>query len=150
MVFKIKVKGFTLIEVLLAISLFSILLSFSLVNLGTFSSIKNEVDVDLTSNKIINFINKSKLYCRDKSKEGGYIYFNVSGQNITFNVGLQKIFKMELPDGFTLNSVGNDNKIKIDNRGITADACSIKFRDRKGEMHCITICVGTAYVELKY
>ncbi|MFL0196878.1 type II secretion system protein [Clostridium sp. WILCCON 0269] len=150
MVFKIKVKGFTLIEVLLAISLFSILLSFSLVNLGTFSSIKNEVDVDLTSNRIINFINKSKLYCRDKSKEGGYIYFNVSSQNITFNVGLQKIFKMELPDGFTLNAVGNDNKIKIDHRGITADACSIKFRDRKGELHCITICVGTAYVELKY
>lgn len=147
---EIKLKGSTLIELILVIGLFSILLSFTLINMGAFSSMKNRIDVDLTGNRIINFINNSKIYCRDKGKQGGYIYFNVKDGNITFSSGLEEIFKMELPEGFTLNQVSNDNRIKIDNRGITADACSIKFKDRKGEMHCLTMCVGTAYVEFKY
>ncbi|WP_368487847.1 type II secretion system protein [Clostridium sp. BJN0013] len=150
MMLEIKSKGFTLIELILVIGLFSMLLSFSLINMGAFSSIKNKIDVDLTGNRIVNFINNSKLYCRDKGKQGGYIYFNVRDGNITFNSGLTEISKMELPEGFTLNQVSDDNKIKIDSRGITADACSIKFKDRKGELHCLTMCVGTAYVEFKY
>ncbi|UZQ50891.1 type II secretion system protein [Clostridium kluyveri] len=150
MMLEIKLKGFTLIELILVIGLFSILLSFTLINMGAFSSMKNRIDVDLTGNRIINFINNSKIYCRDKGKQGGYIYFNVKDGNITFSSGLEEIFKMELPEGFTLNQVSNDNRIKIDNRGITADACSIKFKDRKGEMHCLTMCVGTTYVEFKY
>lgn len=148
--FKIKSKGFTLIELILVIGLISALLSFSLINMGGFSSIKNRIDVDLTGNRIINFINNSKIYCRDKSRGSGYIYFNVKDGIITFNSGMKQIFKMELPEGFILNQVSNDNRIKIDNRGITGDACSIKFKDRKGEIHCITMCVGTSYVEFKY
>lgn len=147
---RIKTKGFTLLELLLVMSIFSILLSFSLINLGAFSKITNKVEVDLTDNNIINFINKSKAYCRDNRKEGGYIYFDENNKSITFIIGLDEIFKMKLPDGFTLNKVRDDNKIKIDNRGITQDACSIKFKDRKGEIHCLTMCVGTAYVEIKY
>ncbi|WP_333860394.1 type II secretion system protein [Clostridium sp.] len=147
---KSKAKGFTLMELILTIALFSMLLSFSLINMGGFSSIKNRIDVDLTGNRIINFINNSKIYCRDKSKKSGYIYFNVKDGIITFNSGMEEILKMELPEGFILNQVSNDNKIKIDNRGITADACSIKFKDRKGEIHCLTMCVGTSYVEFKY
>lgn len=150
MMLEIKSKGFTLIELILVIGLFSMLLSFTLINMGAFSSMKNRIDVDLTGNRIINFINNSKIYCRDKGKQGGYINFDVKDGNITFSSGLEVIFKMELPEGFTLNQVSDDNRIKIDNRGITADACSIKFKDRKGEMHCLTMCVGTAYVELKY
>ncbi|WP_406542253.1 type II secretion system protein [Clostridium ljungdahlii] len=73
---KIKKKGFTVIELLLVLSIFSILLSFSLVNLGTFGNLKNKIDVDLTNNNILDFINKSKTYCRDKEEEGGYIYFD--------------------------------------------------------------------------
>lgn len=147
---KIKRRGFTVIELLLVLSIFSILLSFSLVNLSTFNNFKNKIDVDLTNNNILDFINKSKTYCRDKKGEGGYIYFDTRNNEITFNVGLDEIFKLKLPEGFVLNPVRDDNRIKIDNMGITEDACSIKFKDRKGEMHCITMCVGTAYVDIKY
>ncbi|AZV56095.1 type II secretion system protein [Clostridium sp. AWRP] len=147
---KIKKRGFTVIELLLVLSIFSILLSFSLVNLGTFSNLKNKIDVDLTNNNILDFINKSKTYCRDEKEEGGYIYFDTKNNEITFNVELGEIFKLKLPEGFVLNRVREDNRIKIDNMGITEDACSIKFKDRKGEMHCITMCVGTAYVDIKY
>lgn len=147
---KIKIKGFTLVELMLVVGLFSLLLSFSLVNMRAFGSLKNKIDVDVTSNTIINFINNSKLYCRDKSKQGGYIYFNVKDGNMAFYTGLQQIYKMQLPEGFVLNGVNGDNKIKIDSRGITSDACSIKFKDRRGEIHCLTMCVGTAYVECKY
>ncbi|CAB1242872.1 type II secretion system protein [Clostridium sp. MT-14] len=145
-----KSRGFTLIELLLTMSLFSVIFSFSLITLGFYSKITNEIDVDLTDNNIINFINKSKAYCRDNKKEGGYIYFDQDSECITFNVGLNEIFNMRLPEGFTLNGVRDDNRIKIDNRGITQDACSIKFKDRKEKIHCLTMCVGTAYVEIKY
>jgi prepilin-type N-terminal cleavage/methylation domain-containing protein len=150
MIFTVKRRGFTLLELLLVISVFSVLLSFSLINSGLFSKIVNDIDVDLTNNNIIDFINRSKIYCRDNKREGGYIYFDGSSESITFNMGLDEIFSMKLPEGFILDKVRDDNKIKIDNRGITEDACSIKFKDRRGKIHCLTMCVGTAYVEIKY
>ncbi|WP_294181327.1 MULTISPECIES: type II secretion system protein [Clostridium] len=150
MISKVKSRGFTLLELTLTISIFYIIFSFSLITLGFYNKITNDIDVDLTENNIVNFINKSKTYCRDSRGEGGYIYFDQSSESMTFNVNLNEIFYMKLPEGFTLNKVRNDNKIEIDSRGITQDACSIKFKDRREEVHCLTMCVGTAYVEIKY
>lgn len=146
---KNKKKGFTVIELLIVIGMISILFSCSLVNFGGYNKLQNRIDVDIFSNSLINLINNSKEYCRDKNI-GGYLYFDTEKNFVCLNSGTQRVYKLELPDKFTLNIVRPGNKIKIDNRGITEDACTIQYKDREGEMHCITMCVGTAFVEFKY
>lgn len=143
-----KNKGFTLIEMLVVIGIIATFLSFSLINFGAYRKLTNKVDSEIFSNSLLNFINNSKEYCRDNGS-GGYIYFNCDNDVITFNCGLKEIYRLPLPEGFEMNKVRDDNKIQIDNRGITADACTINFKDREGTMHSMGMGVGTAYVEIK-
>lgn len=145
---KFKNKGFTLIELILVLGIISIFLSFSLINIGGYRKLNNEIDVDLFSNSLLNYINDSKEYCR-YNNTGGHIYFDSERNLITLNIGIREINKLALPDGFSLKEVGKDNKIKITNIGTTGSSCTIKFKDRKGETHDITMCVGTEYVQIK-
>lgn len=142
-------KGFTLIELIIVISILSIIFSYSLVSLGAISNLENKIDVDIFDNKLLCFINRSKVYCREK-QVGGDIGFNLNRRNITFNNGIQEIFKMDFPENFDIVSSTNRHIITINDRGIVKNACSIKFKDRKGNMHCITICVGSFYAEVKF
>ncbi|WP_241428169.1 type II secretion system protein [Clostridium sp. DJ247] len=143
-----KHKGFTFIELIIVLSILCTIFSMSLVNIGGYSKLQNSIDVDVFSNDVVNFINNSKSYCRDNNI-GGYIYFDTNKNSVSFICGLKKIYTLNLPDKFTLNIVRPGNKIKIDNRGITSDACTIRYKDRKGKPHYITMSVGTAYVEIK-
>lgn len=146
---KNRKKGFTILELVMVIGMASILFSISLINFGGYNKVQNKIDVDIFSNSLINLVNNSKEYCRDKNV-GGYLYFNTEKNAICLNCALQQIYRLDLPDEFKLNIVRPGNKIKIDNRGITEDACSIQYKDRENKMHCITMCVGTAFVEFKY
>jgi prepilin-type N-terminal cleavage/methylation domain-containing protein len=146
---KNKKRGFTIIELIIVLGMVSILLSITLINFGGYNKLKNKVDVDVFSNSLINLVNNSKEYCRDNNI-GGYLYFDTEKSVIYLNCGLQQVYKLQSPDKFKLNIVRPGNKIKIDNRGITEDACTIQYKDRENEIHCITMCVGTAFVEFKY
>lgn len=143
-----KKKGFTIIELLCALSILSILFSFSMMNFSGFNKLQNKIDVDVFNNSLINFINYSKEYCREENVSG-YIYFDIEKGFIYLVCGIQKINQLQLPQNFTLNIVRPGNKIKIDNRGMTEDACTIQFKDREGKIHYSTMCVGTAFVEIK-
>ena len=145
---KVKSKGFTIIELVLVIGIISVFLSFSLINASGYRKLNNKIDVDFFSNSLLNYINNSKEYCRD-NVERGYIYFDSERDLITLNCGIKQINTLPLPDGFSLNDVRSDNKIEITNMGTTGSACTIKFRDREGELHHITMCVGTEYVDIK-
>ncbi len=145
---KLKSKGFTLIELMLVFTIISILLSYSFVNLGGLNKLQDNIEAETFGNVMVNFINNSREYCRDE-KIGGYIYLDKDREALTLNCGLDEIRKLSLPSKFTLNIGRSGKKIKIDNKGMTEDACSIIFKDRKGKIHYVTICVGTAYVDFK-
>jgi len=145
---KFKNKGFTFIELILVIAMISVFLSLSLINIGAYRKLNNKIDVELFSNSLLNYINNSKEYCRD-NEIGGYIYFDSERNIITLNCGIRQISSLPLPDDFSLREVGVDNKIKITNIGTTGSSCTIKFKDREGESHDITMCVGTEYVQIK-
>lgn len=144
----VKSKGFTIIELVLVIGIISVFLSFSLINASGYKKLSNKIDVDFFSNSLLNYITNSKEYCRDTDKSG-HIYFDSERGLITFNCGIRQVNDLSLPDGFSLNDVRSDNKIKITNMGKTGSSCTIKFRDREGKLHCITMCVGTEYVDIK-
>ena len=142
-------KGFTLIEVVVVISLITILFGYSLMNLRGFDRIKNNLDVQLFGNTLVDFVISSKEYCRDNNING-YIYFITSKDSAQFCSGTNVIESVKLPANFSqlsVNKVGG--KITIDNKGFSKDACTIKFKDRNGSIHSITMCVGTSNVEFK-
>lgn len=144
-------KGFTLIELMISISMILILMTFAFITYNGFNRTINKMDADFFSNSMVNFINNSKQYSR----------INNRSTNITFDTGNEKIYlsadskivkRLYVPKGFKLNTVNTSsgkNKIYIDNRGVTTDACTISYLDRMGGQHNISICVGSAYAEIK-
>lgn len=144
-----KKKGFTLIEVIVVISIITTLFGYSLINFKSFSNVGNDVDVQLFGNTMMNFIVNSKKYCRDKNVSG-YIYFITSKNTAQLCSNTNILNSVKLPESFSDLSVNlKESKIFIDNKGFTGDACTIRFRDRKGGMHYITVCVGSSDVEFK-
>ncbi len=144
-------KGFTLIELMISISIILILMTFTFTTYSGFNRTVNKMDVDFFSNSMVNFINNSKQYSR----------INNCSTNITFDTENKKIYlsdnskivkRLYVPKGFKLNTVNTSrgkDKIYIDNRGVTTDACTIRYLDRMGGWHNISICVGSAYAEIK-
>ncbi|NMM61393.1 type II secretion system protein [Clostridium sp. P21] len=145
---KNKLKGFMLIELMLVITIISILLSYSFLSLSGLNTLKNDIEAETFGNVMVNFINTSREYCRSKRK-GGHIYLNVDRECLTLNCGLEEVNRLPLPAKFTLSIGRTGKEIKIDNKGMTGDACTIIFKDRKGKRHYVTVCVGTAYVDFK-
>ncbi|AYD40611.1 type II secretion system protein [Clostridium fermenticellae] len=143
-----KTKGFTLIEMILCLSIIFIVFSYSLINYSGFNKLQNKIYSEEFGSSLINFINNSKSYCRDHNN-GGYIYFDLDKNYIIFINATNRIYTLMVPDGFKLMSVRNNNRIEIDNRGITESACTIKYIDRERQSHFVTMCVGSAYVEFK-
>lgn len=115
-----------------------------------YTQISNDIDVNYCDNKIVNFINISRQYCNIHDTSG-QIYFISSLNLILFVSNSEHSERFYLPEGFKLNPISlSSGYITIDQRGFTSNACTIKFADRKDKMHSITICVGSADVEIKY
>jgi len=165
-----RYKGVTLIELIITLSLLSILLSFSLISITSLKNYENNIDVDYCNNSILQLINNSKLYCR-KENSSGYIQFDLVSNEITFycySKQAQKVIKIEeyiLPKKFIIYNINSEykrNRISITGmtidgtgidgmtaNGVTTSSCTITFRDRRENIHKITIRVGTNYVEVK-
>jgi prepilin-type N-terminal cleavage/methylation domain-containing protein len=144
-----KKAGFTLIELLVALSIITAIFGCSLINVKNYTSVGNRMDVEIFGNSLVNFIVTSKKYCRD-SNTGGYLYFLQSTNTIQLSCNSNVIKKVKMPEGFSdlyINRAGS--KIFIDNKGFTSDACTIRFKDRSGGAHFVTISVGTANVDFK-
>ncbi|ERI91314.1 prepilin-type cleavage/methylation protein [Clostridiales bacterium oral taxon 876 str. F0540] len=142
-------KGFTLLEVVVTISMLFIIASLSLINISNLQKQKNDTDVELCKSMILGTINDSKQYCRENNKPG-YIIFDVSESKIGFYSGNKRIESLKLPGGVSIYSINTDgSRIDIDKFGFTSDAGTIKLRDKRGCLYTITINVGAGYVEIK-
>lgn len=144
-----KKAGFTLIEVLIAMSIMTVIFGCSLINVKNCAAVGNRMEVEVFGNSLVNFIVASKKHCRD-SDTGGYIYFLASKNTIQLSCNTSVVKKLKMPEGFSdlyINRAGS--KIYIDNKGFTSDACTIRFKDKIGGPHYVTISVGTANVYFK-
>ncbi|MGE5627472.1 MAG: type II secretion system protein [Solirubrobacterales bacterium] len=142
-------KGFTLVEVIVVVSMITILFGYNFMSLRNFSKNTNDMDCNIFANSLMNFVVCSKEYCRDNN-QSGYLYFHTDKNKIIFISNSSTVSSLYLPEGFgdlRLNLI--QNKVFIDNKGFTSDACTINFKDREGGNHCATICVGSSYVDIK-
>lgn len=142
-------RAYTLIELLIVVSMISLIGSYVLIRITSFSNLINNIDVEKSKNKIMMFINNAKLYCRE-NETSGTIYFYPGRDKADFNCQGKNVEHFTLPSGFYIYDVNSDySQITIDSRGFTSDACTISFKDRRGKFHEISIYVGTGYVEVK-
>jgi hypothetical protein len=85
----------------------------------------------------------------------GTIIIDINGNNIIFNEiypQKRRINIFTLPEGFTLYSVVLSNggtTISVDDNGNINKTGNFQYKDLKGGIHMITICVATTYVDIK-
>lgn len=147
--FKSK-KGFSLIEVLIVLSVLLIILSLGNINFRIFhSNVINSTTVSYFNNKILHIISESALYCKLQNKSG-YLLFSDDGKKIKFFCNNIKVREYEVPGKFAFKDIENFYKrIGINNLGAVTQACTINYNDEKGVTHTITIRVATRYVQVK-
>lgn len=142
-------KGFSLIELLVIITIIIIASCISLLGISKYNQIKNEVDINMTESSILGVINSGKQYCREKEKSG-FVLFDLNKNEVWFYSSNRAIDGFKLPDEIKIEGINtNLNRINIDKFGITSDAGTIRIRDINNKIYLITINVGAGYVEIK-
>lgn len=142
-------KGFSLIELLVVMSIIAIVASISLLGISKYNNIKNEVDLNMTESSILGIINYGKQYCREKEKPG-FVLFDLAENEVGFYNQNRKIDRFKLPSEIKIEGINtNFNRIDIDKYGITSDAGTILLSDSNNKVFSITINVGAGYAEIK-
>ncbi|MCM8711027.1 prepilin-type N-terminal cleavage/methylation domain-containing protein [Clostridium sp. SYSU_GA19001] len=145
---KIK-KGFTILEILIVISIVILLSASSLITSSNYNRMKNDIDLIMSENMILGIINDGKQYCRKKQKPG-FVFFNIINNEVSFKCDGKKIDSFTLPEGIKINSINMKlSKIDINKNGIACDAGTITLRDNKNNLYSITVNVGVGYAEIK-
>jgi len=143
-------RGFTLIEITLVMAIISIIVGCSVVSVSYYKAVRNKVDADYYCNALVNFINNSKMYCRENSCSA-IITFDIARNEIKLENGINTVNKLAFLDKITLYEVQgrrSNRDIVIDKRGYSNDACTITLKDNNLVEHEITMRVGTAYVKI--
>jgi prepilin-type N-terminal cleavage/methylation domain-containing protein len=144
-------KGFTLIEIIIVIAIMSIVSGVSVLSVRYYKTVNNSMDADYYCNAVVNFINKSKMYCRENSCSV-IVTFDKEKNEIKLVNGIKVVNKLMLKDKITLfrfTGRVNNTYIVIDSEGYSNDAFTIILKDNNSIKHEITMRVGTAYVKIK-
>jgi prepilin-type N-terminal cleavage/methylation domain-containing protein len=142
-------KGFTIIETVVAISIILTTSAFGIAKITNFNKVKNNFDFDMSKSMILGMINDGKQNCRVKSL-AGYIFFDDANNRVSFYCGGRKVDSFTLPKGISIYNINTElNRVDIDFRGFTSDACTITLKDGFSNFDTITICVGTGYAEIQ-
>ena len=143
-------RGFTLIETTVVIAIMSIIVGCSVISVRYYKELRNKVDADYYCNALVNFINNSKMYCRENSCSA-IITFDIAKNEIKLENGINTVNKLIFSNKITLYEVQgrrSNRDIVIDKLGYSNDACTIILKDNNLIEHEITMRVGTAYVKI--
>ncbi|MBU3208439.1 type II secretion system protein [Clostridium algidicarnis] len=143
----VKKKGFTLIEILITLSLIGITayITFIPINL-----VKNNIfnaEVKHCKTSIFSLVSFSSEYCKGNQKNG-YIQLEKKANKISFSVDNKIVKVMIIPKEYKLTGGRLDNILHVGKDG-TVQPGTISLKDSKGKEHSITIQVGNFYAEIK-
>lgn len=135
-------KGYTLIEIIIVLSIMSFITLIALPNLSTTSSKREEIDLNNAMYETIDAINLYKCCSRCKK---------VNSQIRIVDNKLKYYENLELKDTYSLPesicfTKGNVDTLTIDYNGNIKEKGTINLESKKGKKKIITIKVGTGYV----
>ena len=141
-----KKSGFTLIEMIIVISIMSIIGGCSAISVRYYKTIENKIEADYYCNAVVSFINNSKMYCRENSCSAAII-LDIEKNEMKLNKGTDMIRKLTFSNKIRLDTATR-KKIVIKNKGYSDDACTITLMDNKSKPYTITMRVGSEYVKI--
>lgn len=135
-------KGYTLIELIIVLSILSIGTFIVWPNLKVFSDKKARIEMDYAVDGIIELINTGKAYGRLKEKN---VIVKFRSDDVVLMENLTVIEKFKFPTA--IYAYANDS-IDINGLGKIGKAQSINIysKDKSVEPETITVKVGTSYV----
>jgi len=142
-------KGFTLIELMITMSLISIITAASLICLKGFKELREKIEMDYAVNSIVEFINSAKCFSRNNNCS---TIINVSRNKDSLELysNTEKIKFYKLPKKIKITRVTSDgDDIKINNLGKAINACTLTLNNDGSLTREITVKVGTGYVSEK-
>ena len=143
-----KKRGFTLIEMIIVVSIMSIIGGCSVISVQYYKTIKNKIDADYYCNAVVSFINNSKMYCRENTCSA-VITFDIPGNQMMLHADGMPINNLALSNKITLDNVNVDqSKMGIDNKGYIKEAYTITLKGNNLVKHKITVRVGTEYIKI--
>jgi prepilin-type N-terminal cleavage/methylation domain-containing protein len=143
-------RGFTLIEVVLVITIMSIIAGCSFMSLRYYKTMKNKVDADYYCDAVVCFINNSKMYCRENYCSG-IVIFDIERNEMKLDKGIYTIKELIFSNKITLYEVNGrriNKNVVIDKEGYSNDAFTIVLMDNNLRRHEISMRVGTGYVKV--
>lgn len=137
-----KNRGFTLLEVVIVISIIISLSSITLSISKNFKRLDNKLKSETTVNEIVNFINICKMYCKNNNKDANLVE-DIENNEMYLQIDMKKTIKYILPKGlyFYGTTVGSNISI-IGKNGSIQFAGKIIFKDLDGNLYKVITSVG--------
>lgn len=144
-------KGYTLIELIIVLSISTLLFSISVTNIVKFKENMNNVEFENTAVEVKALLSFAKTYCR-KNKVPGQIIIGSDRKTITFqvtdrNFPINKSIKLkdniEIGSNFTSSTDIKSDSNNISDEGYIKSAGTIVITNDKNKVIRITISVGS-------
>lgn len=140
-------KGYTLLELMIVLSILSIGTFIVSPNLKVFSDKKARIEMDYAVDGIIELINTGKAYGRLQEK---VVLVKVREKDIVFMADSKVIGKFEFPQSISNVGIIGGDTITITRLGnASAKSINIYSKNHYVKPETITVKVGTSYVSRK-
>lgn len=140
----IRKSAFTLIELIIVLSILSLSIFMISPNIELYSKYKASIDMKYTIEGIEEFINTGKVYGRLKEKT---VLIKVVDREIIFTVDAKIVQSFQVPESISSVRIMTGDKISINSLGrATANSIIIQSHNKEISQEIITVKVGTAYV----
>ena len=143
----VKKRGFTLIEILITLSLIGITMYITFIPIKLVKNSIFNAEVKYCKTSIFSLVSFSSEYCKSNQKKG-YIQLEKKANKISFSVDNKVVKVVLIPKEYQLIG-SNLDKIFYVNEDGSVESGTISLRDSKGKEHIITIQVGNFYGEIK-
>lgn len=139
-------KAFTLIELLVVMSIITIFSTVTFTSYKYISKFKDNEELEYSTNICIDFILKSKNYCKNNNKNG-YILYVRNKNSLYFSSDIKDGEYMPLPENVTIDETPFITKgVKINEDGVIGSAGSINLKNKSNKRKRVIISVYTNYI----
>lgn len=147
-------KGYTLIEIIIVLSIIAVISSITMVNVVKFKEKIDIIEFNSMANEVKSLLSFGKSYCR-KNKVAGQILVGSDRKTITFEVTnndfpITKTIKLnndiEIGSNFNVSSSLTSNSNNITDEGYIKSAGTITLTHKSKKRINITISVGNDIV----